>query len=160
MKRDLSAPLHSLDPADWWMYSDLLQESGAEPFLYERARRIGDSLSKDVKLTLVLTCSVQGLERHWLRVAKTWFIPVNGTHLPSYKQARWFRPEWISAGFKRYPYDKRSFSRRSSRSMIRFASGTPWSQPCKTDVLELYGPRLIGWFFYTHSRLYLPPGWE
>jgi hypothetical protein len=160
MKRDLSAPLDSLDPADWWMYSDLLQESEAVPFLAERARRIGDSLAKGVNLVLVLYCQERGLENHWLRVARTWFIPVKGTYLTSYKQARWFRPEWVRAGFKRYPYDKSLYSRRDSTRMIRFASGTPWSEPCKADVLELYGPQLIGWFFWAHAQPMLPATWQ
>jgi hypothetical protein len=161
--RDLSAPLHSVDPADWWMYSDLLQEAGAIPFLAERARRIGDSLARAPNLVLVLYCPERGLENHWLRVARSWFIPVSGTILPQSSAKdlpRWFRPEWVRAGFKRYPHDTRRYGRRGPSRMIRFASGTPWSKTCKADVRAIYGEQVVGWFFYAHSRTELPEAWR
>jgi hypothetical protein len=160
MNRDLSAPLHSLDPLDWWAYADRLEESGAIPFLCERAGRIRDSLPREVNLTLVLRCEPVHLEKHWLRVGRTWFIPKEGTLLQNYPCARWFRPEWVRAGLDRYPYDSGFFGPRNVKKMIRFALGTPWSEPCKTNVLELYGPQTIGWFFWTHSQTELPEAWE
>jgi hypothetical protein len=132
----------------------------ALPFLAERARRIGDSLARDVNLTLVLHCPAQSLERHWLRVGRTWFIPVQGTHLESYGAARWFRPEWVRSGFRRYPYHRDTYSRRAPKRMVEFASGTPWSRSCKRNLLDMYGPGLIGWFFFAHSRPEVPPPWS
>lgn len=43
----------SLDPADWWMYCDLLQDAGARPALWRRAKRVGDSLKREPRLLLL-----------------------------------------------------------------------------------------------------------
>lgn len=42
----------SLDPADWWMYCDLLQEANAPPARWRWAKRVGDSLHTEPRLLL------------------------------------------------------------------------------------------------------------
>lgn len=43
----------SFEPADWWMYCDMLQDAGARPALWRRAKRVGDSLERCRELLLL-----------------------------------------------------------------------------------------------------------
>lgn len=42
----------SLDPADWWMYCDRLQDAGAPAARWRWAKRVGDSLHAEPRLLL------------------------------------------------------------------------------------------------------------
>jgi len=44
--------LLSLDPADWWMYCDRLQDAGAPAARWRWAKRVGDSLHAEPRLLL------------------------------------------------------------------------------------------------------------
>lgn len=121
----LPAPTHSLDPADWFMYCDLLQDANAPEETWGRARRIAESLSRDPKLVLINYCPEEPLRNHWLRVGQTWFIGAAGTLIETNRLV-WWRVEWARQGFERYP------SRQPSRdipALIALNYGLPWDLP-------------------------------
>ena len=104
--------------------------------------------------------SDRALEEHWLRVGRTWFIPVAGIHLAGYPKSRWWRPDWVQAGFARYPYNKGLYRKRDEAKMVKDASGTPWEPPFKADLLKVYGAAIVEEFFESHSREKLPRTWQ
>lgn len=119
----LAQPTHSLDPTEWRMYCDLLQDAAAPEAEWQRARRIADSLAADVRLVLIAHCPAVHLDGHYLRVGKDWFIGADGTYLDNYDPLVWWREAWVRAGFERYPTTSRA---RRPKDLIALNHGTPW----------------------------------
>lgn len=159
--KEFTPPVHSLDPVDWRMYCDLLQDADRPAGEWGWARRVADSLDCGPGLTLVLLCPSAFLEQHWLRVGKTWFIPVEGTYLDRKEHFLWWRPEWVREGFDRYPVDRKSYPPREPEKMIAFASGTPWSHPHPEfdRLVQRQMIRLRRRFFATHGLVEQPRAW-
>lgn len=153
----IAAPLHSLEPLDWLMYCDLLLDAGGSPRRAAAARRVGASLEKGKALVFVLHCPADQLAGHWLQVGRAWFIPVNGTRVSYCKDFQWWRPEWIRAGFARYPNEQRI----DQEGMLRYASGTPTASDYADfpAALAKFGEKVIRRFFETHGRVRLPRAW-
>jgi hypothetical protein len=154
----LQAPTHSLDPADWWMYSDLLQDQGAvEEGL--RARRVGNSLKRVQSLVLAFYCPPENLVGHWLRIGKTWFIPVAGTYVSYIKDFRWWKADWVRAGFRRYPNAHQSA--RDVPNMVRYARGTPCKHGYKDfpALKKKFREQVVLRFFETHGMARQPKEW-
>jgi hypothetical protein len=153
----IEAPLHSLEPIDWLMYCDLLQDGGGSPRRAREARRIGESLQRGKALVLVLHCPEQQLKGHWLQVGRTWFIPVSGTLVSYCNDMQWWRPEWIRSGFARYRHKDRT----DPEGMIRYASGTPFEHDYAdfSSTVGKFGHRVTQRFFETHGRVRLPRAW-
>ncbi len=123
--KKLLAPNRSLDPAEWSMYCDLLQDAGEPEEKWTRARHIAESLAVDPKLVLINYCPARPLEGHWLRVGRTWFIGADGTFIENNRLV-WWRAAWVRAGFERYP--SRDPDRDVSR-LIGLNHGVPWDLP-------------------------------
>jgi len=153
----LDAPTHSLDPVDWLMYYDLVQDECDSRRRVEQARRIVASHARAADLVLALHCPEQQLAGHWLQVGKTWFIPVLGTLVVYCNDLQWWRPEWVRAGFRRYPHK----DRKDPAAMIRYASGSPTRHDYKDfpQLLEKFGALVTQRFFETHGRVRLPRAW-
>lgn len=84
MKRELPrAPYHSEEPADWFMYVDLLQDAGASHSTWQKALRIARSLETSPRLFL--------LARYGTRSNPYWDRPIDTLSL----FFTWFRPEWL-----------------------------------------------------------------
>jgi hypothetical protein len=90
--KELSPPLHSVDPADWFMYLDLLLDSDAPKDYTDIVWKIGRAMELEPKLTLVAS-----------RVATE--PPGTGVALRAVTTGDWDPkldyPFWDSAG--RYP---------------------------------------------------------
>jgi hypothetical protein len=153
----LEPPLNSLEPLDWFMYCDMLQDEGSSLRRAREARRIGESLQRGKSLVLTLHCPEQQLRGHWLQVGRTWFIPVSGTLVSYCNDMQWWRPEWIRAGFARYP----SRGRKDPEGMLLYASGTPFEHGYADfpDALVKFADRITPRFFETHGRLRIPRAW-
>jgi len=123
----LAPPLDSLDPTDWRMYCDLLQDAGASPRRWAAARQVADSLAAGKDLVLVLRCGATALQGHWLRVGLTWFVPTQLTSIEHYRTGfAWWRRDWAARGMDRYPYSASVYGARDEAKLLDFASGTPW----------------------------------
>jgi hypothetical protein len=153
----LEPPLHSLEPRDWFAYSNLLQGQVNSTFQMFQARQIGESLQRDRMLVLVLHCPEDKLAGHWLQVGRTWFIPVSGTLVSYCNDMQWWRPEWVRAGFAHYPHEDRT----DPEGMIRYASGTPFQHDWIDfpGALEKFGVQVTLRFFETHRRDDIPQEW-
>ncbi len=153
----IEAPTHSLEPIDWFMYCDLLQDLGGSQRRARQARRIGESLEEGTDLVLTLHCPEQQLAGHWLQVGRTWFIPVGGTLVHYCNDMQWWRAAWIRDGFARYP----NADRNEPEAMIRYASGKPTQHGYKDfpQLLEKFGARVTQRFFETHARVRMPRAW-
>jgi hypothetical protein len=163
MPRKLKPPYHSLDPADWWMYADLLLDQGIPEEEARWARQAGDSLSQAVELVLVFHCPANYLKGHRLQIARTWFIPVKGTHVEYTRDFQWFHPKWVRAGFARYPCDATGRFGRQPDEMIAYASGTPWRHDyAEFDKLKKKFGRqqVVARFFQTHGLAEQPEEWR
>jgi hypothetical protein len=156
----LHAPTHSLDPADWWIYSDLLQDHGAPAEEAARARRVGNSLKHGKSLVLAFLCPEENLAGHWLRIGRTWFIPVAGTYVRYITDFRWFRSAWVRGGFERYPCENPA-DRRDEGKMIRYASGTPFRHRYKDfkALRKRFEEQVTLRFFETHGLSAQPAEW-
>jgi hypothetical protein len=144
------------------MYSDLLQDANWPLDDWERARRIGDSLSRGVGLTLVFHCPPEPLAGHRLQIARTWFIPVAGTRVQYTSDFQWFRPEWVREGFLRYPCTwSGDFARDDPEGMIRYATGTPWKNEYNefNFVMKMFEDKVVERFFETHGLPAQPEDW-
>lgn len=108
------APLQSLDPTDWFMYCDMMQDRGAEEEVWRDALLVAESLqSHGPELILVYEHS-QVFGRFFRRkvVRMAWL-----TDRPETLSLTWARTEWAG---------------KLSAPMPDFAPahyGTPWSAP-------------------------------
>lgn len=82
-------PDHSLDPADWFMYCDLLQDAGAGKTTWRRAQKIAESLRQSTDLLLVV-CS--GSMARW----KPFAVRLPRTNDVGSILA-WLKPSWDTA---------------------------------------------------------------
>lgn len=163
MKTRLEPPLDSLDPTDWLMYCDLLQDAGAARRRWVFAQRVGQSLQVEPKLVLVLACAPASLDGHWLRVGRGWFIPARDTSINRYTSGHaWWARAWILRGLARYPYRKDSYGERDVEQLLACATGTPWDHP-HPDFRAL--PAKAGLdavratFFRGHALRRMPTAW-
>jgi hypothetical protein len=160
MMSKLAPPLESLDPTDWRMYCDLLQDAGASERRWTFALRVADSLESNSDLVLVLRCGPSALERHWLRVGRGWFIPTQLTSISHYRSGfAWWRKEWVLSGMARYPYARDVYGDRDEAKLIHFASGTPWSHKHSAfaEFCRYWGPQMVRkQFFRGHGLLRKP----
>lgn len=88
-------PIHSEDPADWFMFCDILQDAGASRFVWQKSLRIATSLQKNPNLLLV-SCSkdynLYGRAIHW-------GFPANKPSVIRLCNHVWMRPEWRKMRF-------------------------------------------------------------
>jgi len=151
--KKLRAPTHSLDPADWSMFSDLLQDAGEPEKKW--ARRIAESLAVGPKLVLINYCPARPLQHHWLRVGRTWFIGADGTFIEGNRLV-WWREAWVRQGFARYPSDDPD---RKVDELIALNLGLPWDLPHpRFDLLKQAKryARLRPAFFDAHAQAEIP----
>jgi hypothetical protein len=159
----LAPPLDSLDPLDWMMYCDLLQDAGVSRRRWSFAQRVARSLQASPKLVLVLACTPASLENHWLRVGRSWFVPVEGTSIEGYASGyAWWQPRWVRRGLRHYPYNQAAYGVRDESQLIELASGTPWEHP--HPAFEQFRLRwgleaLKKTFFRGHGLHRLPAAW-
>jgi hypothetical protein len=140
------------------MYSDLLQDQGTtEEGL--RARRVGDSLKRVKSLVLAFFCPPENLVGHWLRIGKTWFIPVAGTFVSYIKDFRWWKADWVRAGFMRYPSN--GDPERNISKMVRYARGTPFQHGYKDfpALKKKFRDQVVVRFFETQGMARQPKEW-
>lgn len=155
----IPAPVHSLDPTDWRMYCDLLQDADAPESEWDRARRIAESLAQDARMVLVSYCPPSPLDGHWLRVGTTWFIGAEKTHIEKNRLV-WWRAEWVREGFARYPYNSEIYPHRDEEHLLKMNTGTPQNMPHPRWHLLLKRKRATAKataaFFEGHSHHELP----
>jgi hypothetical protein len=157
--RTLPQPAHSVEPTDWRMYCDLLQDAGAPEEEWRRAGRIADSLAGDVRLVLIAACAAEHLGNHYLRVGKDWFIGADGTYLDNYDPLVWWRETWVRAGFRRYPTTAR---KRPVKRLIALNLGTPWQLAHPRFEFLRERPQhaaLVAAFFDAHALPEIPAGY-
>ncbi len=149
------APRYSLDPTDWRMYCDLLQDADAPSEEWQKARRIAESLEGEPNLILINYCAAEHLANHYLRVGETWFIGGTLTRIHVYPVV-WWRPAWVLDGFERYPT---SDPDRTVGELIALNLGTPWHLP--HPLFEEFRARdgfeaILANFFDTHGHVEMP----
>jgi len=160
-KPTIPPPRKNLDPTEWRMYCDLLQDADAPQEEWQRAGRIAEGLQRDPKLVLVNYCPADPLggtqSNHHLRVGFTWFIGAELTVIES-NQLVWWRLEWVRAGFERYPSTDRD---RDVEKLIGWNYGTPWelSHP-RFHLLQKKRRQLVAKFFDGHAFAELPAEFE
>ncbi len=164
MPTKLAPPWESLDPTDWFMYCDLLQDAGASSRRWTAARRVAESLQVQPDLVLVLRCGASALEGHWLRVGRTWFIPTDLTSIVHYRSGfTWWRHDWARRGLARYPYSREAYGTRDEKKLLAFASGTPWQHPHRSfaDFTRIWGLNILKREFYRgHGLRRVPDAWR
>ena len=79
--KKLHEPTHSLDPVDWSMFSDLLQDAGEPEAKWPAPRRLAESLAQDPKLVLINYCPARPLHNHWLLASRKDVVHRGGRHL-------------------------------------------------------------------------------
>lgn len=139
-RKKYPSPPDTIDPTDWWMYCDLLQEAGAPTARWRWAKRVGDSLHAEPRLLLYavhgqyLPRMLMHADRVYNRRAKRIY---EGTAFPA-----WVRPSQLH--LLRWTESKRTndaiagrltFSERLELLEDAF---TPDSLTTGEDVLALY----------------------
>lgn len=129
MSRFFDPPYHSVMPADWFMYCDLLQDAGASKSTWQRALRIARSLECDPALVLA---GIHGGR------SSLGFHPPN--NLTAYIYHCWLRPEWVRARGLAPQY------------MMHYAGIPDLSSANVGDALSLVDrERCVRQFFQVHS---------
>lgn len=141
-RRYPAPPCHSLDPADWFMYCDLLQDAGACATAWRRALRVAQSLRDDPRLYLL---GVYGARARPAFDRPREFLSIFYS---------WVRPEWVRSWLPRHsPRDP----------LLAYAAwlGTP---PCPgstemEDVLRnvVSAGRCLRQFFLVHAARRFKP---
>lgn len=110
-RRYPAPPCHSLDPADWFMHCDLLQDAGACATAWRRSLRVAQSLRADPHLYLL---GVYGGRAH-----PTFDRPSNFSSI----FYSWVRPEWVRAW---------------AGARVKYAAGN--TRAARPDPLLIYEP--------------------
>jgi hypothetical protein len=138
----LDEPLGSLDPVEWSIYADNLEDHDAPVRLVRRARRVAKALERtDGLILLGHVGNVVHLHNNPFRVGHHLFVVQSGTILRHYRLT-WRPLTQVRKGFARWNAECRS----SLGRVIRFAHGTcrtfPHVRDARPEVVASFYRRL------------------
>lgn len=137
-------PYSSEEPADWFMYCDMLQDAGCSRYVWQRALRIAQSLQEDPRLVL-LNCAKSVTRR-----VSYWHCQEQGRSL--LRRYVWCRQDWLE------DIDPIRGCKSLCENQLPFTCS--FYQPTKEVAgflaKYIHIPRARLQFFYTHSLRRLP----
>lgn len=135
---ELTPPIHSEEPADWFMFCDMLQDAGCSRYVWQNALRIAKSLESCPGLVLAYC--------HRLSSGRYAFLPLHyGKEFYNVPlRCVWLRNEWIPL----LSWDSKACSVGTIQSPSRLMA------PILSK--EVHQARCRQQFFYAHSLRRLP----
>jgi hypothetical protein len=147
MTRKLRPPLDSVEPVDWAMYADLLDDTG-QAVQAAFARRVAEGLIHDPMRVLVGRVSEEGsLKGNPRRCGRQFFVTGPVTVLKNYCP-RWWTAARVRAGLRHWVPDCKE---ADHEKILSQAHGVPTALPRRPDFFRKE-PALVRAFFRSLAR--------
>jgi hypothetical protein len=133
--------LNSLDPADWFMHCDILQDMGAGRALWRSSRRVAESLREDPNLIIL------AYARPYI-ISCVWNL-IDGLSSFGHGPFAWFKPSWPEV--RSLLAAEESFSPARFDERVARWTGTPFDARFDFLLQRTKRKKVLRSFFYAHA---------